>query len=71
MRCTLCVATSQTSNSCGHKKGPSEDRGRVILGGHVNPQYDYGFGRILIKHHLPGKARLILILPNRSDVLPG
>ena len=27
--------------------------------GHVNPQYDCGFGRISIKHHLTGKARLI------------
>ena len=31
----------------------------VILGGHVNPQYDYGFGRIPIKLHLTGKALLI------------
>ena len=27
--------------------------------GHVNPHYDRGFGRIAIKHHLTGKARLI------------
>ena len=27
--------------------------------GHVNPQYDCGFDRIPIKHHLTGKARLI------------
>ena len=26
---------------------------------HVNPQYHYGFGRIIIKFHLTGKARLI------------
>ena len=46
---------------------------RVIRrAGHVNPQYDCGFGRILIKHHLTGnKSRLIFNSTiNRSGVLP-
>ena len=31
----------------------------ICRAGHVKPQYDCGFGRISIKHHLTGKARLI------------
>ena len=62
MRWTLFVATGPTSNTCGHKEGQLTvlHAGKChIGGGHVNPQYDSGFARIFIKHHLTGKARFI------------
>ena len=33
--------------------------GGGLKGGHVNPQYHCGFGRIAIKLQLTGKSRLI------------
>ena len=61
MRCTPCAAISQTSNGCGHNKEMNQSIGSIgwviRRAGHVNPQYDCRFGRILIKH--TGKARLI------------
>ncbi len=62
MRCTLCVAMSQTSKRLwtqSSKKCWLEQRAGKAGKGHVNPQYNYGLGRIIIKHHLTGKARLI------------
>ena len=65
MRCTPCAAVSQTSNGCGHTINKERNQRISSIGwvihraGHVNPQYDFRFDRISIKHHLTGKARLI------------
>ena len=62
MRCMLCVAMSQTSKRLwtqSSKKCWLEQRASKAGKGHVNPQYNYGLGRIIIKHHLTGKAHLI------------